>query len=106
MAEKAPGGVQSVERVFELLELITDAGGDVTLSELSSSTDLPLPTIHRLLRTLVTLGYIRQLPNRPGPAPDPSGRGGEQAARRACPAAAPVPRGTARGNRQHGCAGL
>ena len=28
MAEKAPGGVQSVERVFELLELITDAGGD------------------------------------------------------------------------------
>src|SRR3954465_15792772 len=64
MAEKASGGVQSVERVFELLELITDAGGGVTLSELSSSTDLPLPTIHRLLRTLVSLGYIRQLPNR------------------------------------------
>ncbi|MDQ4502430.1 IclR family transcriptional regulator [Sinomonas sp. ASV322] len=64
MAEKASGGVQSVERVFELLELITDAGGDVTLSELSSSTELPLPTIHRLLRTLVSLGYIRQLANR------------------------------------------
>src|SRR6478735_1896277 len=64
MAEKAPGGVQSVERVFELLELITDAGGEVMLSELSSSTSLPLPTIHRLLRTLVTLGYVRQLPNR------------------------------------------
>ena len=45
MAEKAAGGgVQSVERVFELLELITDAGGEVTLSELSSSTDLPLPS--------------------------------------------------------------
>ena len=64
MAEKAPGGVQSVERVFELLELIADAGGEVMLSELSSSTALPLPTIHRLLRTLVTLGYVRQLPNR------------------------------------------
>lgn len=64
MAAKTSGGVQSVERVFELLELITDAGGEVTLSELSSSTDLPLPTIHRLLRTLVSLGYIRQLPNR------------------------------------------
>lgn len=65
MATKAPSsGVQSVERVFELLELITDAGGDVTLSELSASTDLPLPTIHRLLRTLVSLGYVRQLPNR------------------------------------------
>lgn len=64
MADKGRGGVQSVERVFELLELITDAGGDVTLSGLSSSTDLPLPTIHRLLRTLQGLGYIRQLPNR------------------------------------------
>ncbi|MET4004173.1 IclR family acetate operon transcriptional repressor [Arthrobacter sp. UYCu511] len=64
MAAKASGGVQSVERVFELLELITEAGGNVTLSELSSSTELPLPTIHRLLRTLVSLGYIRQLPSR------------------------------------------
>jgi len=64
MAVKTVGGVQSVERVFELLELITDAGREVTLSELAGSTDLPLPTIHRLLRTLVALGYARQLPNR------------------------------------------
>lgn len=65
MADRPAGsGVQSVERVFELLELITDAGGEVTLSELASSTDLPLPTIHRLLRTLVAKGYARQLPNR------------------------------------------
>ncbi|KRE78687.1 IclR family transcriptional regulator [Arthrobacter sp. Soil763] len=64
MVEKTPGGVQSVERVFELLELIADAGGEVMLSELSASTTLPLPTIHRLLRTMVTLGYVRQLPNR------------------------------------------
>lgn len=64
MTAKASGGVQSVERIFELLELITDAGGNVTLSELSASTELPLPTIHRLLRTLVALGYIRQLPSR------------------------------------------
>lgn len=65
MSERAASsGVQSVERVFELLELITDAGGQVTLSELAASTELPLPTIHRLLRTLVPLGYARQLPNR------------------------------------------
>ena len=57
-------GVQSVERVFEILELVTDAGGEVTLSELAASTELPLPTVHRLLRTLVSLGYARQLPNR------------------------------------------
>ncbi|TFD51120.1 IclR family transcriptional regulator [Cryobacterium sp. Hh7] len=65
MAERTAGsGVQSVERVFELLELITAAGGQVMLSELAASTELPLPTIHRLLRTLVAKGYIRQLANR------------------------------------------
>lgn len=63
-AQVRSGGVQSVERVFDLLELINDAGGEVTLSELAASTDLPLPTIHRLLRTLVGKGYVRQLPNR------------------------------------------
>lgn len=64
MAAKVSGGVQSVERVFELLELITDAGGNVTLSELAASTSLPLPTIHRLLRTLASMGYVRQLEDR------------------------------------------
>jgi len=65
LAERTTGtGVQSVERVFELLELITDAGGSATLSELAATADLPLPTIHRLLRTLVGLGYVRQLPSR------------------------------------------
>lgn len=58
------GHVQSVERVFDLLELLADAGRAVTLSELSTSTDLPLPTVHRLLRTLVSLGYARQVADR------------------------------------------
>lgn len=63
----APGsanGVQSVTRVFELLEILCDAGGDVTISEVAVSSGLPLPTIHRLLRTMVNLGYARQLPSR------------------------------------------
>ena len=60
----ASNGVQSVERAFELLELITDAGGEVMLSELAASAGLPVPTIHRLLRTLAAKGYIRQLANR------------------------------------------
>ncbi|GAB3972925.1 allantoin degradation transcriptional regulator AllR [Actinoallomurus acanthiterrae] len=54
------GSVQSVERVFQLLEHMADAGGEVTLSQLSESSGLPLPTIHRLSRTLVNLGYVRQ----------------------------------------------
>lgn len=63
MVEKS-GGVQSVERAFELMELIGRAGGECSLSELSAESPLPPPTIHRLLRTLVGLGYVRQLPNR------------------------------------------
>jgi len=58
------GGVQSVERAFDLLERITTAGGEVSISQLAESTPLPLPTIHRLLRTLVSSGYVRQLPSR------------------------------------------
>ncbi|NYD54717.1 IclR family acetate operon transcriptional repressor [Microbacterium pseudoresistens] len=50
--------------MFEVLELITDAGGDVSLVELTGATELPRPTIHRILRTLIKLGYARQLPSR------------------------------------------
>ena len=58
------GGVQSLERAFDLLERMADAGGEVGLSELSATSGLPLPTIHRLMRTLVACGYVRQQPNR------------------------------------------
>ncbi len=64
-AEQAgKGGVQSVERVFELLEIMAAAGGTLALGELAARADLPQPTIHRLVRTLLTMGYVRQLPNR------------------------------------------
>jgi IclR family transcriptional regulator, acetate operon repressor len=54
------GSVQSVGRSLELLELMADAAGEVTLSELAASSGLPAATIHRLLRTLVGGGYVRQ----------------------------------------------
>ncbi|WP_405083442.1 IclR family transcriptional regulator [Protaetiibacter intestinalis] len=60
----ADGGVQSVERAFDLLERITRTGGEASISQLAESTPLPLPTIHRLLRTLVSSGYVHQLPSR------------------------------------------
>jgi IclR family acetate operon transcriptional repressor len=56
--------VQSVERTFDLLELLADAGGEVALSDLAESSGLPLPTIHRIMRTLVSSGYVRQQPSR------------------------------------------
>ena len=57
-------GVQSLERAFGLLETMADAGGTIGLSQLAAEADLPLPTIHRLVRTLVDLGYVRQEPSR------------------------------------------
>lgn len=54
------GGVQSLARAFEILEKMADAGGTVGLSQLATEVGLPLPTIHRLVRTLVDLGYVRQ----------------------------------------------
>jgi IclR family acetate operon transcriptional repressor len=65
MAEKSHAtGVQSVGRVLDLLEIVGGVGGEIGLSELAGKTGLPLPSIHRLLRTLVNRGYMRQLPNR------------------------------------------
>ena len=54
------GGVQSIERAFDLLEMLADAGGALGLSELATVSGLPLPTVHRLMRTLVNRGYVRQ----------------------------------------------
>jgi IclR family transcriptional regulator, acetate operon repressor len=59
-AAGAAGGVQSIERAFDLLEMLADAGGALGLSELATVSGLPLPTVHRLIRTLVNRGYVRQ----------------------------------------------
>lgn len=58
------GGVQSLGRAFAILEAMADSGGMASLSQLAERVRLPPPTIHRLLRSLVDLGYVRQEPNR------------------------------------------
>lgn len=63
-AQPGPGGVQSLHRAIDLIETIYDRGGELGISELAAAVALPLPTIHRILRTLADRGYIRQLPNR------------------------------------------
>ena len=57
-------GVQSLDRAFLLLELMADADGEVAISKLAADSGLAVSTIHRLVRTLVTRGYVRQLPSR------------------------------------------
>lgn len=43
---------------------MADAGGRIGLSELADRVGFPKPTVHRLVRTLVALDYVRQEPNR------------------------------------------
>lgn len=54
------GSVQSLERAFDLLELLADSGGALSLSQLSYPSGLPMPTIHRLMGTMVRMGYVRR----------------------------------------------
>lgn len=58
------GGVQSLGRAFGILEAMADAGGMISLSQLAEQLALPPATIHRLIRSLVDLGYVRQEANR------------------------------------------
>lgn len=57
-------GVRSLARAFDLLEHLADAGGEMALSELTEASGLPMPTIYRLMRTLVNQGYVRQEPSK------------------------------------------
>ena len=57
---RSSGGVQSIDRAFAILETMAANGGSLGLSQLAERSGLPLATIHRLVRTLVELGYVRQ----------------------------------------------
>ncbi|NUR90344.1 MAG: IclR family transcriptional regulator [Nonomuraea sp.] len=52
--------VQSVDRALDVLEALAEHGGEAGLSEIAARTGLPYGTIHRLLRTLLARGYVRQ----------------------------------------------
>jgi len=57
-------GVQSVNRALDVVEVVVDRGGQLSIAEIAAATGLPLPTAHRLLQTLMGRGYMHQLPNR------------------------------------------
>lgn len=57
MEEKNP--IQSAERVFRILELLADKG-EMGLLELSQESGLNKSTVHRLLASLIYMGYAKQ----------------------------------------------
>ena len=55
MTEK--GGVQSVERIFQLIEQLASHPAGASLQRLAQETGLAKSTEHRLLASQVSLGY-------------------------------------------------
>ena len=54
--------VQSVERAFDILELLANAGRELQLREVAQITGLNVSTCHHLLSTMVKRGYAGQNP--------------------------------------------
>lgn len=59
-AGERPAGVQSVERAFLILELLSNTPDALQLRDISDLTGLAQPTVHRLLKTMQLLGYVSQ----------------------------------------------
>ena len=53
-----------MHRALDLLEVVAGRGGTLAIGEIAALAEIPLPTAHRLLRTLVDRGYMRQAPDR------------------------------------------
>lgn len=51
--------VQSVERALTILEIVAEHDG-ISLTEISKSAQLNKATVHRLLSTLISMGYVEQ----------------------------------------------
>ncbi len=53
-------GVKSVERTLDILEVLSRSEGELGVSEIGAATGLSVGTVHRLLGTLVSRGYVRR----------------------------------------------
>ena len=51
--------VQSAERIFQILEMLAEQG-EMGLMEISTALDLHKSTVHRLLMSLIYMGYAKQ----------------------------------------------
>ena len=52
--------VQTIERISAILDIIGESPGGMSIRQVSSQLNLPKGTVHRLLSSLIYVGYIRQ----------------------------------------------
>jgi DNA-binding IclR family transcriptional regulator len=61
--DKPPGNlVQTIDRVNQLLEILSDAPQGLSLGELAAIANLPKGTTHRLISSLAYFDYVQQDP--------------------------------------------
>jgi IclR family acetate operon transcriptional repressor len=59
---KETNSVQSIERAFNILELLRDQRQEMGVREIAEQVNLNVATVHRLLQTLITVRAVRQNP--------------------------------------------
>src|SRR5690349_12915481 len=59
-ASSRPESVRAVSRALDVLNILSTLGGEASLVELASISRLPASSVHRLLHTCISYGYIRQ----------------------------------------------
>lgn len=60
MNEKLSKKNQSVEKVFQIIEIMAESKGSMRLQDISQKLLLPASTVLRFLNTLLTFGYVYQ----------------------------------------------
>lgn len=55
-----PSSVQSIDRVFDIIETLSSASHGLTLTDLANEVQLHVSTTHRLLSSLATRGYVQK----------------------------------------------
>lgn len=56
----ASGPVQSIDRVFDIIEILATAPSGLLLSDVAAASGLHVSTAHRLLTSLIDRGYARK----------------------------------------------
>jgi len=60
---KSQNGIQSLERAFSILETIAHKSDGISLSQLAREVDLHSSTVFNLVKTMMSLGYVRRIEN-------------------------------------------
>ena len=63
MTNQKPSKVQAIEKGCKILGLLSRGNGSYSIREISHALKFPKPTVHRILYTLCSLGFVLQNPD-------------------------------------------